>query len=47
MFRQVVQEMVQKGGLTVTSNYIPLRDLHIAGDFRFIVMENISPMRIR
>jgi KUP system potassium uptake protein len=39
MFRQVVQEMVQSGELTMTSNYIPLRDLHIAGDFRFIVME--------
>lgn len=39
MFRQVVQELVQNGELTITSNYIPLRDLHIAGDFRFIVME--------
>lgn len=39
MFRQVVQEMVKNGELTVTSDYIPLRDLHIAGDFRFIVME--------
>lgn len=39
MFRQVVQEMVANNELKLNSDYIPLRDLHIAGDFRFIVME--------
>jgi len=39
MFREVVREMVANGELSVTSKYTSLKNLHIAGDFRFIVME--------
>jgi len=39
MFREVVREMVANGELSVTNKYTSLKNLHIAGDFRFIVME--------
>ncbi|MBL7925130.1 MAG: KUP/HAK/KT family potassium transporter [Bacteroidia bacterium] len=39
LFRQVVQELVENKEVDVTSRYASLNNQHIAGDFRFIVME--------
>jgi KUP system potassium uptake protein len=39
MFRQVVQELVSNKEVDITSRYASLKDQHLIGDFRFIVME--------
>ncbi len=39
MFRQVVQELVERKEVDITSRYASLNKQHLAGDFRFIVME--------
>jgi KUP system potassium uptake protein len=39
MFRQVVQELVERKEVDITSRYASLNKEHLAGDFRFIVME--------
>jgi KUP system potassium uptake protein len=39
MFRQVVQELVVNREVDLTSRYASLKDQHLIGDFRFIVME--------
>lgn len=39
MFRQVVQEMVEKKEVDITSRYESLNRQQVIGDFRFIVME--------
>jgi KUP system potassium uptake protein len=38
-FRKVVEEMVQRGEVNITSRYRSLEEKHIAGDFRFVVMQ--------
>jgi KUP system potassium uptake protein len=39
MFRHVVQDMVKKGEVDITSRYESLNKNHIIGDFRFVVLE--------
>lgn len=39
MFRQVVQDLVERKEVDITSRYTSLHNLHLVGDFRFIVME--------
>lgn len=39
MFRKVVQEMVQKHEVDITSRYESLKGQNVIGDFRFVVLE--------
>ncbi|MFN8153062.1 MAG: KUP/HAK/KT family potassium transporter [Bacteroidia bacterium] len=39
MFRQVVQDLVSSGEVDIESRYTSLKNIHLSGDFRFIVME--------
>ena len=39
MFRHVVQDMVKKGEVDITSRYESLNKSHVIGDFRFVVLE--------
>lgn len=39
LFRQVVQELVESKEVDITSRYASLKNAHLSGDFRFIVME--------
>ena len=39
MFRQVVQDLVASGEVDIESRYTSLKNIHLSGDFRFIVME--------
>jgi KUP system potassium uptake protein len=39
MFRKVVQEMVQKHEVDITSRYASLKEKNVIGDFRFVVLE--------
>lgn len=41
LFRKVVEDMVQKGEIDITSNYETLKKHKIAGDFNFVVLEKI------
>ncbi|MBD1423618.1 KUP/HAK/KT family potassium transporter [Sphingobacterium chuzhouense] len=41
LFRKVVEDMVEKGEIDITSNYNTLRKHGIAGDFNFVVLEKI------
>src|SRR5690606_32010912 len=41
LFRKVVEDMVEKGEIDITSNYDTLRKHGIAGDFNFVVLEKI------
>jgi len=38
-FRKVVEEMVEKHEVEITSRYTSLRNINITGDFRFVVLE--------
>jgi KUP system potassium uptake protein len=38
-FRKVVEEMVQKGEVNITSRYASLEQNNIVGDFRFVVLQ--------
>lgn len=39
LFRKVVEDMVEKGEIDITSNYETLKKYRIAGDFNFVVLE--------
>lgn len=39
MFREVVQELARTGEVNIESRYNSLRNIHLSGDFRFVVME--------
>jgi KUP system potassium uptake protein len=39
MFRQVVMDMEQSGEVDTESRYVSLKNIHLSGDFRFVVME--------
>ncbi len=39
MFRQVVQDLVKSGEVDIESRYTSLKNIHLSGDFRFVVME--------
>lgn len=39
MFREVVQELERTGEVNIESRYNSLRNIHLSGDFRFVVME--------
>lgn len=41
LFRKVVEDMVAKGEIDITSNYDTLKKHHIPGDFNFVVLEKI------
>lgn len=41
LFRKVVEDMVSKGEIDITSKYNTLRKHKIAGDFNFVVLEKI------
>ena len=41
LFRKVVEDMVEKGEIDITSNYNTLKKHGIAGDFNFVVLEKI------
>ncbi len=39
MFRQIVEELVEKGEVDITSRYTSLKQKNVIGDFRFVVIE--------
>ncbi|MDW8428657.1 MAG: KUP/HAK/KT family potassium transporter [Chitinophagales bacterium] len=39
MLRKVIEEMVAKGEVDITSRYESLNKMHLPGDFRFVVLE--------
>lgn len=41
LFRKVVEDMVEKGEIDITSNYNTLRKHGFSGDFNFVVLEKI------
>ena len=41
LFRKVVEDMVSKGEIDITSRYETLRKHQIAGDFNFVVLEKV------
>ncbi|MCL7987661.1 KUP/HAK/KT family potassium transporter [Sphingobacterium sp. lm-10] len=41
LFRKVVEDMVSKGEIDITSRYDTLRKHQIAGDFNFVVLEKV------
>jgi len=41
LFRLVVEELVRKGEIDITSKYPSLNKHHIVGDFRFVVLEKV------
>jgi len=41
LFRKVVEDMVNKGEINITSNYETLRKYNIPGDFNFVVLEKV------
>ncbi|WP_313672071.1 KUP/HAK/KT family potassium transporter [Sphingobacterium multivorum] len=41
LFRKVVEEMVKKGEIDITSQYDTLRKHNIPGDFKFVVLEKV------
>ncbi|UIR55087.1 KUP/HAK/KT family potassium transporter [Sphingobacterium sp. SRCM116780] len=41
LFRKVVEDMVEKGEIDITSRYDTLRKHNIPGDFKFVVLEKI------
>jgi KUP system potassium uptake protein len=41
LFRLVVEELVKKGEVDITSKYTSLNKHNIVGDFRFIVLEKV------
>ncbi|VTQ04607.1 KUP/HAK/KT family potassium transporter [Sphingobacterium daejeonense] len=41
LFRKVVEDMVKKGEIDITSNYETLKKHNIPGDFNFVVLEKV------
>jgi len=41
LFRKVVEELVKKGEVDITSRYASLNKHKIVGDFRFVVIEKV------
>ncbi|MNY22639.1 hypothetical protein D3C86_1562650 [compost metagenome] len=41
LFRKVVEDMVQKGEIDITSQYDTLKKHKIPGDFKFVVLEKV------
>jgi KUP system potassium uptake protein len=41
LFRSVVEELVERGEVNISSRYESLRDFNIPGDFKFIVIEKV------
>ncbi len=41
LFRKVVEDMVEKGEIDITSNYVTLKNHGIPGDFNFVILEKI------
>ena len=41
LFRKVVEDMVAKGEIDITSQYDTLKKYHVPGDFNFVVLEKV------
>jgi KUP system potassium uptake protein len=44
LLRQVVQEMVAKGEVTIESRYDTLRQMNVPGDFRFVLLQSVPSL---